>query len=121
MTAQATRWQTALTLLLFVTILAGCGSDEVVLVPGDATAGAAVYRAQCGACHGDVGEGTSSGPPLAHPLYQAPGFSDEQLARAVREGARQEHWDFGAMPGMRSLSDQQISDIVAYVRQLQSA
>ena len=100
-------------------LLAACGSDEVRLVPGDAESGRVLYEAECAECHGSVGEGSDEGPPLDDALYRAPGFTDQQVAQAVREGAREEHWDFGAMPGLRSLDDREISDIVAFVRLLQ--
>jgi mono/diheme cytochrome c family protein len=109
----------ALVVFLGLMGASACGGGEVQLVPGDPAAGEEVYQAECAECHGEAGEGTADGSPLVDPLYLAPGFTDRKLARAVREGAPQEHWDFGAMPGLRYLTDRQISDVVAYVRRMQ--
>ena len=114
------RSRSAAAAILVALVAAGCGSDRVQLVPGDAAAGAVLYEARCAGCHGAAGEGAEAGPPLDDPLYVSPGYSDQELARAVRNGAQQEHWDLGAMPGFRSLNDRELSDLVAFVRDLQA-
>ncbi len=40
---------------------------------------------------------------------------------AARSGVRPHHWNFGPMPPVSGLTDQQVAAIVAYVRSQQQA
>jgi ubiquinol-cytochrome c reductase cytochrome c subunit len=86
------------------------GPDIPVVAPGDQARGGEAFRQQCAACHEWAGEGGA--------LFQreAPGLKDAtavQIAEAVRGGP-------GQMPafGSAALDDQQVNDVVAYVRYL---
>lgn len=52
---------------------------------GDATAGAALYAAQCASCHGANGEGMAANPPLVgrEPREGFPFGSDPKLVRTI--------------------------------------
>jgi mono/diheme cytochrome c family protein len=98
-----------------VLLLGACGSDSAEPL----AAGEAVYVANCAVCHGPQGTGTSQGPPLVHIYYEPSHHSDEAFERAIREGVVPHHWDFGPMPPVLSLGDEEIAQVTAYVRALQ--
>jgi len=76
---------------------------------------AGLYKSKCAACHGADGTGTATGKKLGTHDFASPDvqkMSDDDLAKAIADGK-------GKMPGYRkSLSDQQVKDLVAYVRSL---
>lgn len=41
--------------------------------------------------------------------------------RAVRQGVRGHHWRFGDVPPVEGVSDEELAQIVAYVRTVQRA
>lgn len=81
--------------------------------------GRELYGANCASCHGARGQGTEQGPPHVHRIYEPSHHGDAAFLIAVRQGVRPHHWDFGSMPPIEGLSDEDVADIVAYVRQLQ--
>jgi len=86
------------------------------------TRGQQVFAAACQSCHGvNASGGSRTGPPLVHPMYRSETYPDFVFKRAVREGKRDKNWRFGPMPAMDSLSEQQIDDVSAFVRALQTA
>ncbi len=101
-------------------VLAACGAETAPLPPGDADRGADVFATNCIACHGPDAAGSPNGPPLVHERYAPDVASDEQFADAVRHGVPERHWDFGRMPRVAGLDDQQIADVIAYVRERQA-
>lgn len=86
---------------------------------GDRASGEGLFNANCAQCHGVEAAGTQSGPPLVHQYYVPSHHADGAFLLAVRNGVRPHHWNFGAMPAIRGLSDDDVTDIVAYVRDLQ--
>jgi mono/diheme cytochrome c family protein len=88
----------------------------------EATAGQAAFDANCAKCHGANGTGgTGKGPPLIHPIYNPGHHGDESFFRAARYGVRAHHWKFGDMPAQPQVSDAELAEIVAYVREVQVA
>jgi ubiquinol-cytochrome c reductase cytochrome c subunit len=81
------------------------------LASGDQAVGGELFRLQCAACHSWAGEGGALLQREAPDLRAATAL---QAAEAVRVGP-------GAMPafGQAALSDDQVADVVAYVRTLQ--
>ncbi|MFN7143853.1 MAG: c-type cytochrome [Myxococcota bacterium] len=79
------------------------GGDEIV---GDATAGADLYAANCAACHGANGEG-GTGPAMSEVATK----SDAEIEGYIVNGS-----DDGAMPPFPNLTEQEIADIIAYIR-----
>ena len=67
------------------------------------------------------GTGTDQGPPLVHAYYRPGHHADAAFTLAIRNGVQPHHWNFGAMPPQPGLSDQDIADVTAYVRQIQDA
>ena len=106
--------------LLLLVIAGGACADGGNDAEGDAVArGEALFASNCVACHGEQGTGTTAGPPLVHEIYEPGHHPDASFQRAVQAGVPQHHWDFGPMPAMPGLSEEQVDDITAYVRQLQ--
>jgi len=95
------------------------GGEPIDLGSGDPVAGAALYTKDCSACHGDKGGGTDFGPPLVDEIYRPGHHADITFLLAVNSGVRPHHWGFGPMPAIPGLSDTDVADIVAYVRDLQ--
>ncbi|MBL4740609.1 MAG: cytochrome c [Sneathiella sp.] len=86
-----------------------------------AQAGARAFGQSCAACHGKDAGGTDQGPPLIHPIYNPGHHSDQSFFLAAQNGVRAHHWNFGNMPALRHVSPRVISDIVAYIREVQRA
>ena len=49
-------------------------------------------------------------------MYEPNHHNDESFRGAVGRGAQQHHWDFGNMPAIAGLGDDEIDAIIAYVR-----
>jgi mono/diheme cytochrome c family protein len=79
------------------------------------------YDNNCAECHGKNGSGTDKGPALIHQVYHPGHHSDDAFLLAVRQGVRQHHWGFGNMPATSGLTDEQITAIVRFVREVQLA
>ncbi len=109
--------------LLLALVLPACGGGDgpPAAGPGDPARGAEVYAASCLACHGPEAAGDATGPPLVDPVYRPGHHADGAFLVAVRAGVRQHHWNFGPMPALPGLTDQDIADVTAYVRELQRA
>jgi mono/diheme cytochrome c family protein len=109
-------------LLALLVVLAACGDD-----PGEPTAAGApdvargqeLFVANCAVCHGPLGEGSATGPPLVHPIYEPSHHSDEAFHLAVQRGVQPHHWDYGPMPAIPGLDRDEVADIIAYIRGLQ--
>ncbi len=112
-------------MILLVIAVVGTGGNSVSgsLAPseGDTVAGRAVFEGTCATCHGIEGTGTEQGPPLVHQYYRPGHHADGAFTLAIRNGVQPHHWDFGPMPPQPGLSDQDIVDVTAYVRQIQQA
>jgi mono/diheme cytochrome c family protein len=89
----------------------------VARVSGNSTIGAAVYRAQCTACHGEEGKGDGPAaagltprPPDLTRLEHLRTMSDEELLQVLSVGK-------GSMPGFGNiLTEQELTDVVAWLR-----
>jgi len=86
-----------------------------------AAAGAALFAKNCQACHGKHGSGSDKGPPLIHKIYEPSHHGDASFLMAARNGVRPHHWRFGPMPKIEGVTDSDVSEIVAYVREIQRA
>ncbi len=80
------------------------------VAPGNATAGAAVFSANCASCHGEGGKNGQVGPTLA-----GAGLKAGQVAYMVRNPQAIDK-DSG-MPKL-PLTDKQLADVAAYVASL---
>lgn len=96
----------ALPVLFLVLTAVGCGNST------DGKFGAELYDFSCSGCHGGRGQGGVLGPALAGEGAPALDLTDEQIFGATRIGP-------GSMPGNPRLSDDQITSLVAFIRDLQ--
>ncbi|EAS50969.1 cytochrome c [Aurantimonas manganoxydans SI85-9A1] len=113
--------------LLWRVMFAGPASTEHIVAVNipplsfRAERGQDLFAANCAACHGDNAGGTDQGPPLIHRIYEPNHHSDQAFLIAATQGTRAHHWGFGNMPPVEGVSQRQIADIVAYVREVQQA
>ncbi len=111
------------TVILMVVLLLWNSSGEPIADPlageGDAAVGESVFNGTCAACHGVGAVGTDEGPTFLDPIYRPGHHADGAFLAAVRVGVRQHHWPFGEMPPQDGLTNEDINNVVAYVRQLQ--
>ncbi len=119
------RMSVALVLLAFAVGIAACGGgEEGVEVPSgpfDATTGEGLYAQACATCHGVDLRGTEHGPPFLHPYYEPGHHPDAAFLAAAMAGVRAHHWDFGNMPAIEGITEEQVRAIVDYVREQQRA
>lgn len=109
----------ALALIAIAVVIVACGGSTGSLGDGDAARGEELFTRNCVACHGAGAMGTANGPPLVHEMYREEIFADDRIADATRNGAQQRNWSYGRMPGIGGLSDQDVADLIAYVREVQ--
>ena len=114
--------------LLAVIGLSGDDSGGVtveVIVPAELSAearqGAALFQANCQACHGPNASGTKLGPPLIHDIYNPGHHSDDAFYLAAATGVRQHHWQYGDMPAQPQVTRADVGLIIRFVRELQEA
>jgi mono/diheme cytochrome c family protein len=75
---------------------------------------AALYKSKCQACHGADGKPSAVGEKLGARDFHAPDvakMSDADLVKITKEGK-------GKMPAFRSLTDDQVQELVIYIRTL---
>ena len=86
-----------------------------------ARAGQTAFNANCALCHGANAAGTSLGPPLVHKIYEPGHHQDLAFRNAVQNGVQSHHWQFGNMPAVMTVSEDDVERIICYVRELQRA
>ena len=96
-------------------------SVRVPALSATARAGRKAFDANCAECHGPNGAGADQGPPLVHTTYNPGHHGDQAFFLAAKRGVRAHHWNFGDMPPLPQVTDDQINAIVRYVRELQQA
>lgn len=111
------RWAAAIATL--VLLLSACGGDSGNDAEGTVAQGEQLYASNCAGCHGSDLEGTRIGPPMLDEYYLPGTTPDAEFVSAIRNGANAEAFDFGAMPAVPNLDDQQIQAIIDYVRERQ--
>lgn len=112
--------------LLAALALAACGGgdddgDGTAVAAFEGTDGAMLFQQACASCHGADLQGTNEGPPFLSAIYEPGHHSDPAFFLAAKNGAREHHWNFGDMPPVEGLSDDQIAAIVEFVRSEQRA
>ena len=108
-------------LAVCVALLAACGSDAGDAGGGSAGAadGSALYAERCAACHGADLRGTGTGPSQLSIVYEPNHHPDEAFRAAIQNGVSPHHWEFGPMPAVSGLNDDEITAIIAYIREVQ--
>lgn len=81
--------------------------------------GKLAYQDNCASCHGADLNGSRKGPPFIHKVYEPAHHGDEAFYRAAANGVRAHHWRFGDMPPVEGISRNEVSDIIAYIREQQ--
>lgn len=107
---------------LITWLFTACGAETPAAkttAPGDAAKGQQSFLKTCAECHGFSARGTDKGPPLIHKIYEPNHHADIAFVLAARQGVRQHHWPFGDMPAQPDITESQIRDIIAWVRQEQ--
>lgn len=114
------RWSGLSWGLLFLWCLswAACAKQESA-VPAELQSGEAKFRSNCARCHGEAGAGTNQGPPLVHKIYEPSHHGDPAFQRAVANGVRAHHWQFGDMPKIEGVTPEDVEQVVRYIRWLQ--
>ena len=87
---------------------------------GKAAFGKLAYDKFCAPCHGQNIAGTDQGPSFMSPVYNSRHHPDRAFFIAATQGARAHHWQFGDMPPVDGVTEQQIGMIVEYVRAMQN-
>lgn len=117
-------WRFALQPARQETAASGVPLVEVTVPPlsGEASAGEALFNANCASCHGKNAAGQDGvAPPLVHVIYEPNHHGDAAFHVAAQRGVRAHHWPFGDMPPVKGVDGNDIDKIVAYVRSLQRA
>lgn len=95
---------------------------NVPQISGTAKRGESLFNANCASCHGKNAAGIDGiAPPLVHIIYEPNHHGDESFRMAAQNGVRQHHWPFGNMSPVKTVSRDDVSKIIAYVRTLQRA
>ena len=87
----------------------------------EATAGKALFDANCARCHGENAAGGENGPPFLDRIYRPAHHADMAFQLAVMQGVSAHHWRYGNMPPVPDVSQDEVKLIVAYVREMQRA
>jgi len=109
---------------IFATPQAGRADTIEVKMPTLDMAGEAgriTFTKFCSSCHGASAGGTDKGPPLIHRIYEPNHHGDISFVRAARYGSRAHHWPFGDMPPVADIKDDELLDVIKFVREVQRA
>lgn len=87
--------------------------------PSELRAGEALYNQYCANCHGPQTTGTDKGPPFLDPVYNPSHHPDQAFLLAPKVGVHAHHWQFGDMPPVEGITDEETAQIVPYIRWLQ--
>ena len=128
------RWRLIALVAAAVMILAACGGDDDSdgaanggsgsAAAGNAESGQVWYDGTCSTCHGEAGIGIEGlGKALIANAFVAERSDDEMIAfikvgRPASDPANTTGVDMPPKGGNPSLDDQQLADIVAYLRTL---
>ena len=125
--------------VLVALALAGCSGAEsagvrkpannadaqpAIIVPAlseQAVAGQRAFNTTCVLCTVSTRRGTNQGPPLVHKIYEPGHHGDFSFRNAVSKGVAAHHWNFGNMPPVPGVSEDEVEQIICYVRELQRA
>ena len=95
-----------------------------VIVPelsAAAQVGRTKFEANCMRCHGKNAAGSGKGPPIIHTIYRPSHHADLSFYLAVKNGVQAHHWPFGNMPPVAGVKEEEVKQIIQYIRELQRA
>jgi len=109
---------TSFALALALAALAACGdsTEKATLDATDAGQGGELYAANCASCHGSDLRGTDRGPSQLSIVYEPNHHGDDSFRSAIAQGVRAHHWNFGDMPAVGGLDDDEVDSIIAFIR-----
>ncbi len=81
--------------------------------------GEVLYKSTCAACHGSDLLGTAVGPPHRSVIYNPEHHGDGAFAMAVINGVKAHHFQFGDMPALPTVSREDFTRILSYIREMQ--
>tara|TARA_B110000211_G_scaffold214009_1_gene255048 strand:+ start:426 stop:836 length:411 start_codon:yes stop_codon:yes gene_type:complete len=84
-----------------------------------ASKGQVVFNTNCASCHGIDAAGGIGGPPLIHNIYNPGHHSNASFIRAVRNGVKQHHWQFGDMPPQKHVAFGDMVFLMKFIREIQ--
>ena len=87
--------------------------------PAEYSSGEELFNGNCSTCHGLQAAGTQQGPPLVHMIYETNHHADASFYRAAQVGVRAHHWSFGHMAPVPTVTQDDVRQIISYVRWLQ--
>lgn len=105
--------------LLAGLVVSACG-DDATESGGPSSKGKALYERSCAACHGADLRGTARGPSQFSQVYAPDHHPDASYRAAIANGATAHHWNFGPMPPVPGLSADDVTAIIAYIREQQT-
>jgi mono/diheme cytochrome c family protein len=111
--------QLGLVAVVIALAIGACAGDDATPEAGSASAGAELYQQSCASCHGTDLGGTDLGPPHLSQVYAPDHHPDASFRAAITQGSPAHHWEFGDMPPVEGLDDDEIELIIAYVREQQ--
>jgi len=104
-------------ILLLMPVISGpVIASEDIEIPFHLARGQVLYEKYCSSCHGLQLDGSDKGPPLIHPFYKPSHHGDKSFYRAVLQGIRQHHWNFGDMQPVEGMTPKKMDSLVPYVR-----
>lgn len=106
-------------LSIVATLAMGACSGDDTSGAESTSAGAMLYEQSCASCHGSDLRGTDQGPPHLSQVYAPDHHPDAAFRAAITRGSPAHHWNFGDMPPVPGLSDDDIDLIIAHIRQQQ--
>ena len=92
---------------------------EVGNLSSTASKGQLVFNTNCASCHGINAAGGISGPPLIHNIYNPGHHANASFIRAVRNGVKQHHWQFGDMPPQKHVAFGDMVFLMKFIREVQ--
>jgi mono/diheme cytochrome c family protein len=92
---------------------------EVGHLSSTASKGQVVFNTNCASCHGIDASGGIGGPPLIHNIYNPGHHSNASFIRAVRNGVKQHHWQFGDMPPQKHVAFGDMVFLMKFIREIQ--
>ncbi len=114
-----------LSILFFIYISACSNSDTsgsdtpAPAAPSEFSEGEQLFNNNCAGCHGKGAKGTDRGPTFISKIYEPSHHGDGAFHMAVKRGVRAHHWNFGNMPKINGVSEEEVTKIIGYIRWIQ--
>jgi len=101
--------------MLFPLIIISCSSN----VPPELEKGERFFNTFCANCHGLNAKGTGFAPTFLTKIYEPNQHPDTVFMSAPLTGVRAHHWNFGDMPRIDQIREEELREIILYIRWMQ--